>query len=48
VRQPELYDIDRDAGAVPPSVLDEHSESFPYGLCYSKENIEVMTRDSVT
>lgn len=47
VRRPVLYDGDRDAGAVPPPMLGEHSESILRELGYSKETIEAMTRDGV-
>lgn len=47
VRRPVLYDGDRDAGAVPPPMLGEHSESILHELGYSKESVEVMKRDGV-
>jgi crotonobetainyl-CoA:carnitine CoA-transferase CaiB-like acyl-CoA transferase len=47
VRRPVLYDGDRDAGAVPPPTLGEHSESILHELGYSKESVEVMKRDGV-
>ena len=47
VRRPVLYDGDRDAGDVPPPMLGEHSVSILLELGYSKETIEVMTRDGV-
>jgi len=47
VRRPVLYDGDRDAGAVPPPTLGEHSDAILRELGYSKEAIEAMTRDGV-
>ena len=47
VRRPVLYDGDRDAGAVPPPMLGEHSESILHELGYGKEAVEVMKRDGV-
>jgi len=47
VRRPVLYDGDRDAGAVPPPMLGEHSESILRELGYGKETIEAMARDGV-
>lgn len=47
VRRPVLYDGDRDAGAVPPPMLGEHSESILRELGYSKEAVEAMKRDGV-
>ena len=47
VRRPVLYDGDRDAGAVPPPMLGEHSESILLELGYSLETVEVMKRDGV-
>jgi crotonobetainyl-CoA:carnitine CoA-transferase CaiB-like acyl-CoA transferase len=47
VRRPVLYDGDRDAGAVPPPTLGEHSESILRELGYSEETIKAMTRDGV-
>lgn len=47
VRRPVLYDGDRDAGALPPPTLGEHSESILRELGYSQEKIEAMTRDGV-
>jgi crotonobetainyl-CoA:carnitine CoA-transferase CaiB-like acyl-CoA transferase len=47
VRRPVLYDGDRDAGAVPPPMLGEHSQSILRELGYSIEAIEAMTRDGV-
>jgi crotonobetainyl-CoA:carnitine CoA-transferase CaiB-like acyl-CoA transferase len=47
VRRPVLYDGDRDAGAVPPPMLGEHSEPILLELGYSSETIEAMRRDGV-
>ena len=47
VRRPVLYDGDRDAGAMAPPVLGEHSESILLELGYGKEAIEIMARDGL-
>ena len=47
VRRPVLYDGDRDAGAMPPPALGEHSEAVLQELGYGREAIEAMKREGV-